>query len=218
MLAVTHTHELPILPDAVRALGILKNYARNSALHHQDEPVSYVCFIQSGRAFATFFDIEGNETWVTEYSAGQFIGCESLFSKTPSECQITAKTPVTAILFSPDQFAELMNSHPDLNRLVIADLSRQVKFFTTQTLETHSLSMRGRIAAELKRMAKPIGREPDTHIIRPTPIFSELAQRLGSTRETVSRTVSSLVKKDVLERRTGALLVPDLEFLEAQIR
>jgi len=215
---VTNTHELPILPDVVRALGIAKTYERDSILHHQDEVFSHILFVQSGRAFATSFDIDGNETWVAEYSAGRLIGCECLFEDLATRYQITAKTPMTGILFPRQQFLNLIHEHAELNRLVLLDLSRQVRSFSIQTLETQSLSMRGRVASELRRLAKPIGKEPDTHIIRPTPIFSELAQRLGSTRETVSRTVSSLVKKNVLERRTGALMISDLELLEAQIR
>jgi len=215
---VTNTQELPILPDAVRALGISKTYARESILQFQDEEFSHIAYIQTGRAFAVHFDIDGNESWINEFLPGQFIGCDALFGTPRSNCQIVAKTPVSTLLFSKDNFLKLMEDHQEVNKFVIKDLAAQIRKFTVQALEAQSLSMRGRIASELSRLAKPIGKEPDTHIIRPTPIFSELAQRLGSTRETVSRTVSSLVKKDVMERRTGALVIHNLANLEAQIR
>ena len=78
--------------------------------------------------------------------------------------------------------------------------------------------MRGQIIAELWRMARPVGNDPGSFIIRPRPVFSDFAQRLGSSRETVSRTVSSLVKKEILQRTTGALIVPNADRLESEIR
>ena len=204
------------LPDPVRALGVVKNYDKDMILHHQGDVNHHVCFILSGRAFSTAFSENGDETWVAEYSVGEFMGCEALFDANPTRFQLVAKTPLTGLLFSRDSFLSLMNKYPELNNVVLSDLTRQIQNFTQQALEANSLSVHGRIAAELLRQAKPIGREPGTYIIRPTPVFSELAQRLGSSRETVSRAVSKMVKKNILERRTGALVVPDLLALEDQ--
>ena len=207
-----------ILSPEVLSQGIRKSFAKDGIMHHQGDPYQNLCFVESGRAFATAIDIEGNESFVTEFSAGQFMGCESLFENRPSQYQIVAKTSLTAVLFPYDGFLDLMGKHADLNRIVLSDLTQQVQTFATQTLEANSLSVQGRIAAELRRQAKPIGKTPDTYIIRPTPVFSELAQRLGSSRETVSRAVSKMVKKDIMQRKTGALIVPNIEALEQQIK
>lgn len=206
-----------ILPESVRILGISKNYTKDSVLHFQDEIPHHICYIVSGRVFATSITVEGEESWVAEYMPGQFMNCDSLFDPEATRYQLVAKTPVSGLLFSRDNFLSLMGENNELNNMVIADLTRQIKNFTIQTQEAHSLTVYGRIASELRRQAKPIGREPDTYIIRPTPVFSELAQRLGSSRETVSRTVSKMVKKGVMERRTGALIVPDIFALEDEI-
>ncbi len=206
-----------ILPADVRARGILKNYPKDNVIHHQGDSRLHVCYILSGRVFATSINLEGEETWVSEFTAGQFMGSDSLFDAEPSNYQLVAKTPITGLLYPRENFLSLMNAYPELNNMVIADLARQISNFTTQTLEANSLSVHGRIAAELKRAAKPIGRDPGTYIIRPTPVFSELAQRMGSSRETVSRSVSKMVKKGILERRTGALIVPDIDRIDAEI-
>ncbi len=206
-----------ILPEIVRALAIDKAYAINNVIHHQDEIFQHICFIQSGRAFALSFDIEGEETWIAEFGPGQFMGCTALFYEQASSYQIVAKTPLRGLLFSRQRFRALMQEHPELNNMVIADLSRQIANLTRAKIDTHRLSMRGQIISELSRMARPVGKDPDTFIIRPRPIFSELALRLGSSRETVSRTVSSLVKKEILMRTTGALVVPDPKVLAREI-
>ncbi len=209
---------LNILPEEIGARGIPKVYNRDNIMHHQDEAFKHVAYIQTGRAFGVSVNIDGEETWLTEYTAGQFMGCEGMFGDTRPDYHIVAKTPLTALLFPMGTFMELMQSHKGLCAMVTADLSRQIRKLTTYKLEANSFSMRGRIAAELARLARPIGKTPDTFIIRPTPVFSEFALRLGSSRETVSRTVSALVGKNVLTRKTGALLVHDLDKLKAEIR
>jgi len=67
-------------------------------------------------------------------------------------------------------------------------------------------------------MALPIGIDPDRHIIRPSPVFVELARRLNSTRETVSRTVSELQNQGILAREPGALIIENPERLRKAVQ
>jgi len=157
------------LPRHLTALGISKNYPRNTILHHQDDVQTHICYIQSGRVFAVATDIEGNESWITEYTPGQFIGSNNLFAaKVSAPYYLIAKTPVTGVLFPIDGFTSLMNEHAELSNLVTADLGSQLNRFAEQILEVNALSVHGRIASELKRQSKPIGKDPGTYIIRPT--------------------------------------------------
>lgn len=85
-------------------------------------------------------------------------------------------------------------------------------------VEAVTLSSPGRVCAELLRLSHPVGIEPDKLIIRPTPVFVELAKQIDSTRETVSRTVSQLQKSGVLSREPGALLIHKPGALQARVR
>jgi len=80
-------------------------------------------------------------------------------------------------------------------------------------LETALLSATGRIAAELLRQS----RASSDGVIRPLPVWSELAVIVQSTRETVSRTVSSLEKRGLVSRTEGGLAVIAAHRLEELI-
>ena len=67
-------------------------------------------------------------------------------------------------------------------------------------------------------MSNPIGVDPDRHIVRPNPVFVDLALRINSTRETVSRTVSELQKKGIVSREPGALVIQSPEKLKASVK
>ena len=58
-------------------------------------------------------------------------------------------------------------------------------------------------------MALPIGIDPDRQVIRPNPIFIDMARKLNSSRETVSRTISELQKRGIIARQPGALVIED---------
>jgi len=187
-------------------------------LLYQGEPANYVSVIASGVIFAQTFTKDGNSIWLEEFGADQFIGIESVFTGTPLSYELIAKSDVTIIRIKRMDFLSLIKSHDGGLELILKEMSSRLLRNTERLIEANSLSARGRICAELKRHSNPIGIEPGKHIIRPTPVFSEFALRAGSTRESVSRTVSDLAKAGVIVRETGALVISNMKALEARIR
>ena len=92
-------------------------------------------------------------------------------------------------------------------------LARRLAALRQRMLDNTLLSATGRICAELKRLAEA----SDDGVIRPLPVFAELAQRVQSTRETVSRTVSRLERRGVVQRTDGGLAVVAMHRLEELI-
>ena len=80
-------------------------------------------------------------------------------------------------------------------------------------VETNLLSATGRVCAELLRLS----RQAEDGVIRPVPVMAELAQRVQSTRETVSRTVSRLEQRGIVQRRGDGLAVVAAHRLEEMV-
>ena len=132
--------------------------------------------------------------------------------------ELIAKTNAKIAYYSKEEFLRLIQSHDEGLEIILKDISHRLIRNIDRIVEANTLTAKGRICAELKRHSKPIGIEPDRFIIRPIPVFSEFALRVGSTRESVSRTVSNLAKTGVILRRTGALIISDMRKLEAYIK
>jgi len=205
------------LPDSIFETSIQKSYKADMVLPDQNEGSKYIAMILSGQAIATSFDIQGKESWINTYDEGQFIGVESLYNDYKSNCYIVAKTDISVLYFRNYDFLKLIRENTALADYVMKDLVAQLQHYSTATVKIQSLSKRGLIASEFKRLAHPLLDEPETYVISPAPVVTELALKLGVARETVSRTVSDLVKKNVLKRQTGIFIVPDLNRLEAQV-
>lgn len=193
--------------EAVSGVAVSKTYKKGDVYCGQGEVMQGVGLILSGRADAISYSVNGHETWVSEYCEGQFIGLRSLLTNGDSNFEIRVSRKLDVLTLSHDHMLKLMRESPELCEAVAVDLAERLNRSDTNLVEGHILSVRGRICAELLRRALPIGIDPDRHIIRPSPVFVELARRLNSTRETVSRTVSELQKKGILIREPGALVI-----------
>jgi len=194
-----------------------KSYKRGAIVCVQGEPFDKVGLVLSGKAVAYSYSINGRETWIGEYNQGRFIGLRALLANRATSFEIRSAQNLDVLMISHLKMMELMQEHQDLCKAMAIDLSERLNKSINDIVEVHSLSVKGRICAELLRRALPIGIDPDRQIIRPSPVFIELARRLNSSRETVSRTVSELQNKGILSREPGALIVEDPERLQDAI-
>lgn len=204
--------------DRLQSLGIPKPFKAGQIIQYQADRVEDIYVLENGRAIARFYERSGKESWIDSFQVGDLIGAEHINSGGPSLCQITARTDVTVLQFKRKTFADLMVSIPEINIFVIDQLVGRLKQFQDNRVESQMLSKRGQVASEIRRLAEPTSCVKQGYIVTPKPVISDMALRLGIARETVSRTVSDLVKSDIIERSRNAFIVPDLGLLEAEVR
>ena len=190
---------------------------RDRAYSLQGEEQSTVGLVVMGKATAISYSFNGDETWIGEYVEGQFIGLRALLANKPISFEIRALSKLQVLTLSHDQMLNLMQEDESLCKAVAVDLAERLNTSVSDIVDIHTLSVKGRICAELLRRAIPIGINPDRQIIRPSPVFVALARRLNASRETVSRTVSELQNKGILAREPGALIIEDPDRLRDAI-
>lgn len=195
-----------------------RQYTSGSTLVLQDEESTNIGYVLSGRAKAVSFSESGDATWVGYFRVGDFFGHTALLSESPPPFEIIAETDVEVLFISTETMKTLLSERQTLSLELAKDLAVRLDHMTHRLIEAFTLSAKGRICAELARLSRVIGIAPDTRIIRPNPIFVELAERVNSTRETVSRTVSDLQKKGILAREPGAIIITHPERLRESIR
>ncbi len=161
--------------------------------------------------------IEGAEIWMSDYTSGDWIGLLAGRTGEPSRFEVRAISDTELICLSPADFKNTTDTSQEFRQTCDAFILSQLNTRTRQFTEARTLSAKGRICAELKRLSKPIGVDVGRYAIRPIPIFSELAFRAGSTRETVSRLVSDFVRRGIIDRRPGALVISDMKRFDAFI-
>lgn len=197
-------------------LGIF-SFKSGQTIWFQGDKITQIGIVVSGRLNMTTLTFDGQTVWIDEMSPGDLIGLEVFTDTSVSTCEIVAERDTKVVYLNKAQLMQGLIDKPAALERLLKTISSKLINLNQRIVEANTLSAKGRICAELKRQSKSIGIDPGSHIIRPTPIFTEFALRVGSTRETVSRTINRLVNEDILIRKTGALVIPNMERLEDSI-
>jgi CRP-like cAMP-binding protein len=207
-----------ILIDHLSKLGREKHVGKGEVLLFQEESVSHIGLVISGYFVATSCNENGTETWLGRFKSGDFFGHSAVFLGSKMQFEIKAENSAIIRLIPVSEIKSLIQDNPGLAIAFTKDLARRLEAMTLRLVESLTLSAKGRICAELMRMSKPIGISPGKFVIRPNPVFVDMALRVNSTRETVSRTISDLQKDEIISRQAGAIVIENPNELRAMIK
>jgi CRP-like cAMP-binding protein len=112
-------------------------------------------------------------------------------------------------------FREFLAQHPGVALLFAEHLVAKILLLSHRVFEFSTLSASNRIRAELLRMCGEQTNGHGTISIDPAPSHYELATRLSTHREAVSRELSFLASRKVIELGRRRIRVLDLDRLMA---
>jgi len=166
-----------------------------------------------GRAHALTHGVEGQLVLLHEYLPGDFFGAVAHAAPVPEKADVVAVEDVRVAAFLALDFLTLIETHGCVGLAVSRMLLRQLQASADRIVERTTLSVAGRVYAELLRLAR-LG---DGQTIRPPPVLSALAVRVQSTRETVSRTINALERRGLIRRDADTLTIVAPHRLEEMI-
>lgn len=199
--------------DALCARASSRRYTRDEVIiSHQDERRD-IYLVRAGRARVTIFSQQGRAVDYRDIGPGEIFGEMSAIDRAPRSASVVAVEDVEAFCLSEAEFHRLLDERPGIARAIMAHLTFQLRRMTERVLELSTLRVRDRLILELLRLSE--GGQQDHHEIRPAPTHHELAARLGTHREAVSREMSHLAKQGLVKKREGTLILGDREALRA---
>ena len=191
-----------------------RSYRHNEMIIAQGDTGHDVFFLLEGRARVTLFSQDGREIAYRDIEPGEIFGeLAGIDGKARSASVLSLGKTLAARLPGP-AFREFVNSHPTFAWILLEHLSAQLRRMTERVYEYSTLVVRKRLILELLRRAEEIG-PADGHLsITPAPTHVELAAKISTHREAVSREMSALAKRGLIERRGGRLLLCDIAALD----
>jgi CRP-like cAMP-binding protein len=106
-------------------------------------------------------------------------------------------------------FRRAIHEHPQVCDQVLTILVGQIRMLANRARENAGLTVRHRLLAELLRLARPVASTPDAAAVSPPPTHAELAARISTHREAITRELSALSRAGLIGRRRGALVLLD---------
>jgi CRP/FNR family cyclic AMP-dependent transcriptional regulator len=176
-----------------------------------------VYFVALGKVRVRIQTISGKEANLRDIGDGEFFGELAAIDGLPRSASIVAMTNATIARMPPGVFRDIVHRRPEVCDAILKMLASQVRMLANRVNEFSALDVRGRIRAELLRLAKAKSPDAPSAVISPPPTHADLAARVSCRREAVTRELNALVRTGVIERRKGAIVLTDVASLHRSV-
>ncbi|MEL6947942.1 MAG: Crp/Fnr family transcriptional regulator [Pseudomonadota bacterium] len=191
--------------------------------HHESS--QDVRFILSGLTRVVVRMAEGREVIFNDCGAGEFFGELAAIDEGVRSANVTAVTRARLCIMPQQVFREVCAVSPEISWRVMNHLVAHIRRLSDRLSEFSFLKAKHRLFAELLRMSRDrpghaaAGNDPETgelqRIISPIPPQADIADRISSRREIVSREMKALERAGILERTKGGIVILDPTRLRA---
>jgi CRP/FNR family transcriptional regulator len=199
--------------DSVKFTGL---YPKGSLLFVEGEEPRGIFILCSGRAKLTTSSTEGKTLIVKIAEPGEVLGASATILGKPYEVSAETIEPSQLNFIKRDDFLKYLNTHAEACLHTAQQLSE--KYHSAQR-EIRSLGLSQTTSEKLARLLLDWcdrGGEQTTKGIRLKVLLTheEIAQMIGTTRETVTRLLSDFKKKKIIDVKGSSLFVMSKAQLE----
>jgi adenylate cyclase len=204
-------------PRALREIADQCNwtrYRRNQYVIRRDSPDRDVHFVIAGMVRVSAEAGRGREIVLRDVPAGELFGEHSAIDGRAHLADVVAVRESLLASLPPQAFRAILANHPSVREHVLRRLSGSVRELADRLVDLGARRVRSRVWLELLRLARLAGVQANASRIDRAPTHREIASRVGTTREEVTRELSRLGRKGLLEHTGRALVLRDVAALE----
>ncbi len=204
-----HFGELPGgLQQAILAAGSLRRFAEGQVIYVEGEAADTVYILMAGWVRATRMNREGREQAMMFLQPVELFGDIGVLTSSAYPGTAVALEAVEAWAIPAERFLDLVKRHSELALAVIRHLGERVLYYTALVEDLSLRSVEARLANTLLRHAEV----RDGQLIVPRrdwTTFDEMAIRLGTVRDVLSRALKTLEAENLLKVEKQAVILLD---------
>lgn len=191
-----------------------RRYRAGESILSQDASSRHILFVVDGAVSVVNYAASGRKVAYDAITAGSHVGELAAIDGQPRSASVEAARDCLVAALPGSALDELLRAHGQIAIALLKDLARKVRRADERITELCVLGAMPRVYRELQRLAKPCR---EGLVIARLPTQESLAAHTGTTRETVARAMSRLVRRGIAVRRGRELLIRDPDALEALI-
>jgi CRP/FNR family transcriptional regulator, cyclic AMP receptor protein len=217
--AVKLLRDLPVMRlEAIARQCAWRRYQAGQAIVLRNAPDRDVYLIIGGRVRINIYSASGRQVIFRDLEAGDMLGDIAAIDEGPRSLDAVALEDVFVASLSPADFRLLLQEEPSVVERYLRRMAELIRLLTERLVEVATLAVHERIHAELLQLARAAGVQGNASRISPAPKHVDIASSVGTTREQVTRELSSMVKAGVVAKERGALLIKDVAALQSMVR
>ncbi|UCD83725.1 MAG: Crp/Fnr family transcriptional regulator [Deltaproteobacteria bacterium] len=194
--------------DKILEIVEKKDFIKDSTILTQDDLGDALFIIVSGRVKVVLMGEEGKEITLSTLKEGAFFGEMSLLDGEPRSASVVALEDSSLLIMKRDEFLNQIRKSPGIALKIMIEMSKRLRRADEKIGSLALLDVYGRIAQVLIQLAKSEeGGTKKAIIIKKRPTHQEIANMVGTSRETVSRVLSDLSKEGYITIKGKEILI-----------
>jgi len=199
--------------NQLRHIFTVKAYHKNQIIFLEEETGSYMYLVLSGKVKVAKSGAAGKETILAIHRTGDFFGEMSLLDGKTAPATVSAMEDAKIISVSGADFHKyLMHNEKVMLQIINVLCSRLRQVWQTQSLSSSTADARIRMGIHQLAMRHGI-RDAHGIIIDLKITHQELAEMVGTSRETVTRVLARLREQGIIEIDQRRMTLMDDEAL-----
>ncbi len=197
--------------ETISRILYMHTYHRGQLIFQEGEEGNALFIVISGRVKVCLYDEEGREYVLDVIGKDGFFGELALIDELPRSANILAMETCDLLIIRRNDFMRLLMENPSISINILKVMAGRLRAADERIKWLAFLNVEGRVLKYLLDVGEKTGiRMKDHTIIEKGPTQIDIANACGCSRETVSRMMTSLVKKGVLSvRRKQYTLYPE---------
>ncbi|MCQ2091090.1 MAG: Crp/Fnr family transcriptional regulator [Fibrobacter sp.] len=185
-----------------------------------DDSMQALYLIASGSVQVYMTGVDGRETILSFLERGDFFGEMSLIDGEPRSASVRTVTDAQMMIIHRESFLQLIRQTPEIAMALLSEMSKRLRKANKQIGSLSTMSVSGRVAGTLLNLMEERGVRIHTDngkmvvVIHNRPTQQQLADMSGTTRETVSRICSMLVKANAIAMTGKDIVIFDENVLQ----
>ena len=195
-----------------------REYDAGGQILSYHDPSTEVFFLAAGKVRVIIYSAEGKAVVFTDLRPGAMFGEIAAIDRGRRSAGAEAIEPCTVASLTAAQFEALLLAQPSVALATLRHVTQEVRRLSERVLEFSTLVVQNRIHAELLRLAAESGQQAGQALLSPGPSLSDIANRVSTHREAVSRELSRLGSIGLLRREGSDLRLTDVTRLAKLVR
>lgn len=185
------TVEAPVLAD-IAARCVEKVHFKNETIFVEGDPPKGLIVVREGAVKIFKVGDSGREQILEIEGPGRSVAELPLFDGLPYPASCATVADSVILTVSVRDFHQILDRHPAVSKAIIASLSQRLRRMVMLVRELSLKDVRGRLADLLTELAG------DGDVVEMTLSHQELAARIGTVREIVTRTLGRMAQEGAI--------------------
>ncbi len=187
----------------IESRAVPRSYPRSAVVITEGDEATSMFIIASGSVKVYHTEADGKENILNTLGAGQHFGELALVDDAPRSASVMTLEPSRLLVLSKTAFKECLAASPEIAYHLIAQLAHEVRRLT-ETVNLMGRDVYGRIKGLLESMAVE---KDGLLVIDQQMTQQDIANRIASSREMVSRVLKELKNGGYLEEQDKRIVI-----------